>query len=80
MVRSRAPLADLLPVRRSANSVRALEVDKDAVKRLCLIKFDLLGLRTLGAIEECLALLEGTTGTQPNVDHLPTTPPADHAT
>lgn len=64
-----------LPVHVSANGVRALEVDKDDVERLGLIKFDLLGLGTLGAIEEALALIEETTGTRPDVDHLPTDPP-----
>jgi error-prone DNA polymerase len=75
MVLSREPLADLLPVRISANGVRALEVDKDDVERLGLIKFDLLGLRTLGAIEEALALIEETTGSRPDIDSLPTDPP-----
>jgi error-prone DNA polymerase len=75
MVLSRAPLAQLLPVRISANGTRALEVDKDDVEWLGLIKFDLLGLRTLGAVEEALTLIEETTGTRPDVDHLPTDPP-----
>ncbi|HEV7126876.1 MAG TPA: PHP domain-containing protein, partial [Ktedonobacterales bacterium] len=46
LVLTREPLTSLLPVRLSANGVRALEVDKDDVERLGLIKFDLLGLRT----------------------------------
>jgi len=75
MVLTREPLAHLLPVRVSANGVRALEVDKDDVERLGLIKFDLLGLRTLGAIEETLALIEETTCQRPDIDHLPTQPP-----
>jgi error-prone DNA polymerase len=75
MVLSRAPLSELLPVRLSANGVRALEVDKDDVERLGLIKFDLLGLRTLGAIEETLDLIEETTGKRVDIDHLPTVPP-----
>ncbi|HEU5438132.1 MAG TPA: DNA polymerase III subunit alpha [Ktedonobacterales bacterium] len=75
IVLSREPLSRLLPVRLSANGVRALEVDKDDVERLGLIKFDLLGLRTLGAIEEALMLIEETTGQRPDVDHLPTDPP-----
>ena len=75
MVLTREPLSQLLPVRISTNGVRALELDKDDVERLGLIKFDLLGLRTLGAIEEALALIEETTGTRPDIDHLPTTPP-----
>ena len=71
MVLTREPLAQTLPVRVSANGVRALEVDKDDVERLGLIKFDLLGLRTLGALEEALALIEETTGERVPIDHLP---------
>jgi error-prone DNA polymerase len=75
LVLTRESLSQLLPVRISANGVRALEVDKDDVEQLGLIKFDLLGLRTLGAVEEALALIEETTGVRPDIDHLPTTPP-----
>ena len=76
MVLTREPLTQLLPVRISANGVRALEVDKDDVERLGLIKFDLLGLRTLGAVEEALTLIEETTGARPDVDHLALDDPA----
>jgi error-prone DNA polymerase len=75
MVLSREPLARVLPIRISTNGCRALEVDKDDVERLGLIKFDLLGLRTLGAVEEALTLIEESTGTRPDVDALPTDPP-----
>ncbi len=75
MVLTREPLSSILPVRISANGVRALEIDKDDVERLGLIKFDLLGLRTLGAVEECLTLIEETTGTRPDVDRLVLDPP-----
>ena len=75
VILTREPLFTLLPVRLSANGVRALEIDKDDVERLGLIKFDLLGLRTLGAIEETLYLIEETTGARPEIDHLPTKPP-----
>jgi error-prone DNA polymerase len=75
MVLTREPLSSTLPVRISANGVRALEIDKDDVERLGLIKFDLLGLRTLGAVEECLTLIEETTGTRSDVDHLVLDPP-----
>ncbi|MDE3231166.1 MAG: DNA polymerase III subunit alpha, partial [Chloroflexota bacterium] len=71
MVLTREPLAQTLPVRISANGVRALEVDKDDVERLGFIKFDLLGLRTLGAVEEALALIEETTGERAPIDQLP---------
>src|SRR5258706_2174114 len=75
MVLTREPLGAILPVRLSANGVRALEVDKDDVERLGLIKFDLLGLRTLGAVEECVTLIKETTGERVNVDHVPLEPP-----
>lgn len=75
MVLSREPLSQLVPVRISANGVRALEIGKDDVERLGLIKFDLLGLRTLGAVEEALRLIEWTTRERPDIDHLQTTPP-----
>ncbi|HEX9070099.1 MAG TPA: DNA polymerase III subunit alpha, partial [Ktedonobacterales bacterium] len=75
MVLTREPLDQLLPVRISANGVRALEVDKDDIERLGLIKFDLLGLRTLGAIEEALHLIEASTGERVPVDSLPLEPP-----
>jgi error-prone DNA polymerase len=70
MVLSRDPLAKLLPVRVSANGIRALEIDKDDVERIGLIKFDILGLRTLGALEEALTLIEETTNSRPDIDHL----------
>jgi error-prone DNA polymerase len=71
LVLSHEPLTRMLPIRLSANGVRALEVNKDDVEALGLIKFDLLGLRTLSAVEDALALIEETTGTRPDVDHLP---------
>jgi error-prone DNA polymerase len=62
-------------VRISTNGVRGLEVNKDDVERLGLIKFDLLGLRTLGAVEEAVTLIGETTGERPDIDHLSVTPP-----
>lgn len=72
---TRAPLTDSLVVRRSANGVRAVELDKDDVEALGYIKFDLLGLRTFDAMERCLALIEQTEGNRPPVDDLPLDPP-----
>lgn len=62
MLLTRAPLTETLPVRLSTNGVRAVEVDKDDVEALGLIKFDLLGLRTFDAIERCLDLIQQTEG------------------
>lgn len=71
MLLTRAPLTDCMAVRRSANGVRAVELDKDDVEALGYIKFDLLGLRTFDAIERCLNLIETTEGKRPPVDDLP---------
>jgi error-prone DNA polymerase len=79
MLLTRRPLTELLPVRRSANGVRAVELDKDDVEALGLIKFDLLGLRTFDAIERCLDLIQQTEGKRPEVDTLPLDP-SDPAT
>ncbi|HEY1390317.1 MAG TPA: DNA polymerase III subunit alpha [Ktedonobacterales bacterium] len=72
---TRASLTDGMVVRRSANGVRAVELDKDDVEALGYIKFDLLGLRTFDAMERCLALIEQTDGERPPVDDLSLDPP-----
>ena len=73
MLLTRAPLTDCMAVRRSANGVRAVELDKDDAEALGFIKFDLLGLRTFDAMERCLDLVEATEGVgrRPAVDDLP---------
>lgn len=71
MLLTRAPLTDCMAVRRSANGVRAVELDKDDVEALGFIKFDLLGLRTFDAMERCLDLVKATEGARPAVDDLP---------
>ncbi|HEY7779593.1 MAG TPA: DNA polymerase III subunit alpha [Ktedonobacterales bacterium] len=72
---TRAPLTETLPVRLSANGVRAVELDKDDVERLGFIKFDLLGLRTFDAIETCRDLIAESEGARPDVDELTLDPP-----
>jgi error-prone DNA polymerase len=66
------PLVDVVPVERATMPGRVVvQFDKDDVEDLGLIKMDLLGLRTLSAIAECLELVEQTTGTRPDLDALP---------
>ncbi|HXO14987.1 MAG TPA: PHP domain-containing protein, partial [Steroidobacteraceae bacterium] len=49
------PLVDVVPVERASMPGRVVvQFDKDDVEDLGLIKMDLLGLRTLSAIAECL--------------------------
>jgi error-prone DNA polymerase len=66
------PLVDVVPVERATMPGRVVvQFDKDDVEDLGLIKMDLLGLRTLSAIAECLDLIEQTTGQRPDLDKLP---------
>ena len=45
--------------------------DKDALEGAGMIKIDLLGLRTLSAIEDAVTIVEAQTGERPNLDGLP---------
>ena len=66
------PLVDVVPVERATMPGRVVvQFDKDDVEDLGLIKMDLLGLRTLSAVAECLDLIEQTTGQRPDLDELP---------
>ncbi len=65
------PLVDVVPVERATMPGRVVvQFDKDDVEDMGLIKMDLLGLRTLSAIAECLDLVEQTTGERPDLDAL----------
>ncbi|MGA8016967.1 MAG: DNA polymerase III subunit alpha, partial [Candidatus Dormiibacterota bacterium] len=65
------PLTDVVPVERATMEGRVVvQFNKDDVEDLGLIKMDLLGLRTLSAVAECLELIERTHGTRPDLDSL----------
>ncbi|MEA2614405.1 MAG: error-prone polymerase [Chloroflexota bacterium] len=67
-----APLVDVAPVERATMPGRVVvQFDKDDVEDLGLIKMDLLGLRTLSAVKECLDHVEAVTGERPDLDALP---------
>ena len=74
------PLVDVAPVERATMPGRVVvQFNKDDVEDLGLIKMDLLGLRTLSAIAECLDLIEQGTGTRPDLDALPLDDPEVYA-
>ena len=74
------PLVDVAPVERATMPGRVVvQFNKDDVEDLGLIKMDLLGLRTLSAIAECLDLIEQGTGVRPDLDALPLDDPAVYA-
>ena len=65
------PLVDMLPVERATMPGRVVvQFNKDDVEDLGLIKMDMLGLRTLSVVEECLELAETATGERPDLDAL----------
>jgi DNA polymerase III alpha subunit len=65
------PLIDMLPVERATMPGRVVvQFNKDDVEDLGLIKMDMLGLRTLSVVEECLELAEAETGERPDLDAL----------
>ena len=65
------PLIDVVPVERASMEGRVVvQFNKDDVEDLGLIKMDLLGLRTLSAVAECLEMIERTHGVRPDLDSL----------
>ena len=72
-----APLVEVAPVERATMPGRVVvQFNKDDVEDLGLIKMDLLGLRTLSAVAECLELVRRTTGESLDLDQLPLDDPA----
>jgi error-prone DNA polymerase len=65
------PLVEIVPVE-PATMVgrRVVQFNKDDVEDLGLIKMDMLGLRTLSVVAECLELVKDKTGTRPDLDQL----------
>jgi len=65
------PLIDVVPVERASMEGRVVvQFNKDDVEDLGLIKMDLLGLRTLSAVAECLEMIEKTHGIRPDLDSI----------
>jgi error-prone DNA polymerase len=66
------PLVDIVPVEPATMPGRVVvQFNKDDVEDLGLIKMDMLGLRTLSVVAECLDLVEQRTGSRPELDRLP---------
>jgi len=71
------PLNGLVPLERATMPGRVVvQWDKDGVEDAGLIKLDLLSLRTLSAVEECLQLVEQNHGIRIDLDALPLDDPA----
>lgn len=67
MILSARPLTTFTPIQRSANGVSVMQFDKDDVEAMGLVKFDVLGLRMLACIAECVELIGNTL----DIDEIP---------
>jgi error-prone DNA polymerase len=75
------PLVDIVPVEPATMPGRVVvQFNKDDVEDLGLIKMDMLGLRTLSVVAECLELVESRTGTKPDLDKVPLDDPRVYET
>ena len=72
MLVTRTPLIDLVPIERATMPGRVVtQYDKEDIEALGLVKIDLLSLRTLGVVSECLDRIERDTGQRIDLDQLP---------
>jgi len=72
-----APLDEIVPLERATMPGRVvIQWDKDNVEDAGLIKLDLLSLRTLSAIDECLTMIQTHYGKSIDLDALPLDDPA----
>lgn len=71
------PLDEIVPLERATMPGRVvIQWDKDSLEDAGLIKLDILSLRTLSAIDECLRLVEQHRGVRVDLDALPLDDPA----
>jgi DNA polymerase-3 subunit alpha len=78
VVITREPLTEYLPIQRKPEPGGSLEdapivtqYEMHGVEDLGLLKMDFLGLRNLDVIEVTLDLVERSTGSRPDIDHVP---------
>ncbi|MGI9033907.1 MAG: DNA polymerase III subunit alpha [Acidimicrobiales bacterium] len=78
VVITREPLTEYLPVQRKpeaggdpADAPIVTQYEMNGVADLGLLKMDFLGIRNLTVIERALDLIETSTGSRPDIDHVP---------
>jgi DNA polymerase-3 subunit alpha len=66
------PLEELVPLQRSTEGLGlTTQFDKDALEKVGLLKMDLLGLRTLTVVENCISLVEELRGEKISLKDIP---------
>lgn len=77
MVLTEQPIAEVCPIERARMDKRTiLQWDKDGCESMGLVKFDLLGLGMLGALDHMMRLIAGHTGRQWTLETIPKEEPA----
>jgi error-prone DNA polymerase len=76
MLITREPLVDIVPIEYATSGVRVCQFNKDDIEALGLIKFDILGLRTLSIVDESVAMIKEARGVDLPIDDLPLDDPA----
>ena len=69
------PLHDLVPIERTAQDLYVVQLDKDDVEDLGLVKMDLLGLRMHAALDQAAGFIKDS-GHDVDLDRLPLDDPA----
>ena len=72
MILTERPIGEVCPIERARMADRTvLQWDKDACEWMGLVKFDLLGLGMLGALDHCFRLIERHLGESWGLDTIP---------
>jgi DNA polymerase III alpha subunit len=72
MLVTRTPLIEIVPIERATMPGRVVsQYDKEDIEALGLVKIDLLSLRTLGVVSDCVDRIERDTGQRIELDELP---------
>jgi DNA polymerase-3 subunit alpha len=72
VVISPEPLTDLIPIQQKGEDAEVVtQYEMGAVEALGLLKMDFLGLRNLSIIERTLELIEESSGSRIDIDHVP---------
>jgi error-prone DNA polymerase len=70
------PLTDVVPLEYATSGVRVCQLNKDDIELLGLIKFDILGLRTLSIVDEAVRMIRRNRGIEVAIDDLSLDDPA----
>ncbi|MBQ6842648.1 MAG: DNA polymerase III subunit alpha [Firmicutes bacterium] len=71
VVIAREELINYMPVQKTSDGIVVTQFAKEQVERCGLVKMDVLGLRTLSVISDCLENIEHSHGIKVDIDNVP---------